>query len=54
MGPLRCVVANLLEDVAAHGFVPNGGRCYYLNRSQPPVLAAMVMEIFQVRAEHVY
>lgn len=24
------------------GFVPNGARIYYLNRSQPPLLAQMV------------
>lgn len=25
--------------VEAHGFVPNGLRTYYLNRSQPPLLS---------------
>ena len=28
--------------VEAFGFVPNGGRTYYLNRSQPPLLSDMV------------
>jgi alpha,alpha-trehalase len=28
--------------VDAFGFVPNGNRRYYLNRSQPPFLTAMV------------
>jgi alpha,alpha-trehalase len=27
------------------GFVPNGGRLYYLNRSQPPLLADMVLAL---------
>jgi hypothetical protein len=27
------------------GFVPNGARCYFLNRSQPPVLAAAVVAV---------
>ncbi|TYZ56929.1 hypothetical protein PybrP1_001912 [[Pythium] brassicae (nom. inval.)] len=38
----RGVVNNLLEYVAEYGFVPNGGRIYYLSRSQPPLLADMV------------
>ena len=38
----RDVTANLLHLAAAHGFVPNGARSYYLNRSQPPMLAQMV------------
>jgi len=28
------------------GFVPNGSRIYYLNRSQPPLLSLMVQAIF--------
>ncbi|TMW65913.1 hypothetical protein Poli38472_003678 [Pythium oligandrum] len=38
----RRVVKNLLEYVAEFGFVPNGGRIYYLDRSQPPLLSDMV------------
>jgi alpha,alpha-trehalase len=38
----RGVVNNLLEYVAEFGFVPNGGRIYYLTRSQPPMLSDMV------------
>lgn len=36
------VVNNLLDDVKLFGFVPNGGRVYYTDRSQPPVLSEMV------------
>lgn len=36
------VVGNLVDDVARYGMVPNGGRVYYLSRSQPPLLAYMV------------
>lgn len=32
-------VGTLLSLVEAHGFVPNGLRRYYLNRSQPPLLS---------------
>lgn len=35
------VVRNLLFLLDGHGFVPNGSRVYYLNRSQPPLLAPM-------------
>ena len=37
------MILNLLDDVNKFGFVPNGGRIYYLNRSQPPLLSEMVM-----------
>lgn len=36
---------NLLSLVSTYGFVPNGSRSYYLNRSQPPLLAPMVRDI---------
>lgn len=38
----RGVVNNLLEYASYLGFVPNGGRIYYLTRSQPPMLSDMV------------
>ncbi|KAK1934992.1 Trehalase [Phytophthora citrophthora] len=38
----RGVVNHLLEYVGEFGFVPNGGRVYYLTRSQPPMLSDMV------------
>ncbi|CAH0522175.1 unnamed protein product [Peronospora belbahrii] len=38
----RGVVNHLLEYVTEFGFVPNGGRIYYLTRSQPPMLSDMV------------
>ncbi len=43
----RGLVQNLLDDVANFGFVPNGGRIYYLNRSQPPLLSEMVMTLLE-------
>ncbi|KXH62301.1 trehalase [Colletotrichum nymphaeae SA-01] len=36
------VIENFLDLVEKLGFVPNGARIYYLNRSQPPLLAQMV------------
>lgn len=39
---VRGMLENLLSFVERYGFVPNGGRVYYLNRSQPPLLTLMV------------
>lgn len=36
------MVDNLLSLVNRYGYVPNGTRVYYLNRSQPPLLVLMV------------
>ncbi|KAF2087427.1 glycoside hydrolase family 37 protein [Saccharata proteae CBS 121410] len=36
------IVDNFLDLVRLFDFVPNGARLYYLNRSQPPLLAQMV------------
>jgi alpha,alpha-trehalase len=41
------VLRNLLDDVTNFGFVPNGGRIYYLDRSQPPLLAEMAVSIIE-------
>lgn len=38
----RNTIENFLDLVNRFGFVPNGARVYYLNRSQPPMLAQMV------------
>lgn len=35
-------IENFLDFIEQFGFVPNGARLYYLNRSQPPLLAQMV------------
>lgn len=41
------MVDNLLSMVQSFGFVPNGSRKYYLNRSQPPFLSEMVKTLVQ-------
>eukprot|EP00898_Chlorokybus_atmophyticus_P005456 jgi/Chlat1/5911/Chrsp4S06406 len=43
----RGVLSNLLSVVRQYGFVPNGSRVYYLNRSQPPLLSSTVLEYYQ-------
>lgn len=40
------LVRNLLYLVDTFGFVPNGGRQYYTNRSQPPLISAMVLAVW--------
>ncbi|KAH6634024.1 glycoside hydrolase family 37 protein [Chaetomium sp. MPI-SDFR-AT-0129] len=36
------IIENFLDFVDTIGFIPNGARLYYLNRSQPPLLSLMV------------
>ncbi|KAG0555208.1 hypothetical protein KC19_12G152100 [Ceratodon purpureus] len=40
------MVDNFLGIVDTHGFIPNGSRTYYENRSQPPFLGRMVRAVF--------
>ncbi|OAY59719.1 trehalase [Manihot esculenta] len=42
----KAIVTNLLSLVNIYGYAPNGSRVYYTNRSQPPLLSAMVYEIY--------
>ncbi|XP_058145162.1 trehalase [Dasypus novemcinctus] len=39
---VKGMLQNFLELVKTYGHVPNGGRVYYLQRSQPPLLALMM------------
>lgn len=45
------MVDNFLGLVQDFGFVPNGSRKYYLNRSQPPMLTLMVKEIVDAQGD---
>ncbi|ETM32154.1 hypothetical protein PPTG_18624 [Phytophthora nicotianae INRA-310] len=47
----RGIVNHLLEYVSDYGFVPNGGRIYYLTRSQPPMLSDMVKLVARLPAD---
>ncbi|KAG8687442.1 hypothetical protein FRC08_011963 [Ceratobasidium sp. 394] len=38
----RTTLLNFMDQIKAYGFIPNGGRKYYLNRSQPPVFIHML------------
>ncbi|KAG2498140.1 hypothetical protein HYH03_003898 [Edaphochlamys debaryana] len=47
----EALVRNLLHLVDVWGFVPNGARSYYTNRSQPPLLSAMVLSVWTAAAD---
>ncbi|KAK9759682.1 hypothetical protein K7432_017059, partial [Basidiobolus ranarum] len=41
-GTAKNMIENFLDLIDKYGFMPNGARIYYLNRSQPPLLTQMV------------
>nr|GMD99699.1 probable trehalase [Ipomoea batatas] len=41
------IVANLISLIDQFGYVLNGARAYYSNRSQPPLLSSMVVDIYK-------
>lgn len=43
---VKGMIENFLSMVERYGFVPNGGRVYYLMRSQPPLLIPMVAKYY--------
>ncbi|CAG9786382.1 unnamed protein product [Diatraea saccharalis] len=45
------MIENLLYLVDKLGYIPNGSRKYYLGRSQPPLLAAMVSSYFEATGD---
>ena len=47
-------VENMFHMINTYGFMPNGNRTYYLNRSQPPFLSLMVKDIFAVTKDLVW
>ena len=42
---MQGLIINLLAQVEARGFVPNGLRSYYCNRSQPPLLSQVAPRV---------
>ncbi|CEF66649.1 Trehalase [Strongyloides ratti] len=40
------IIRNFIYIVEKHGFIPNGGRVYYLSRTQPPFLTQMVYSYY--------
>lgn len=48
------MIENLLYLVEKLGYIPNGSRIYYLGRSQPPLLTAMVASYFAATGDIVW
>jgi len=46
------IVENFFIMIEKYGFIPNGFRIYYLNRSQPPFLSLMVQELAAAFRSH--
>ena len=44
-------IENMLYLIEKYGFMPNGNRTFYLNRSQPPFLSHMVRDFFEVTGD---
>lgn len=50
----RGVIDNIIWLVNQFGFMPNGGRAYYLNRSQPPLLILMALSYYKATNDFDY
>lgn len=48
------MIENFLSLVDRFGFIPNGGRVYYLQRSQPPLLTAMADIYYKKTKDHIW
>ena len=45
---VKQILDNLVYFIKQFGFIPNGSRVYYLNRSQPPFFPRMVMRFYEL------
>ncbi|KAK3153109.1 hypothetical protein QOZ80_2BG0167930 [Eleusine coracana subsp. coracana] len=45
------IALNLVYLVEKYGFVLNGARSYYTNRSQPPLLSSMILDIYKATGD---
>lgn len=50
----RGIIDNIISMVNEFGFMPNGGRLYYLNRSQPPMLILMALSHYKATNDFEY
>ncbi|KAI6204901.1 Trehalase [Aphelenchoides besseyi] len=48
---VRSILRNFIYIVERHGMIPNGGRIYYLARSQPPLLTGMFYEYYEATGD---
>lgn len=47
----RNMIENFVYIVNKYGFIPNGGRVYYLKRTHPPLLSGMVYAYYQASGD---
>jgi alpha,alpha-trehalase len=47
---VRELLENFIQFIDQYGFIPNGSRVYYLNRSQPPYFSQMCMRFYEFSA----
>lgn len=45
---VNATLQNFMDEIEDFGFIPNGGRTYYLDRSQPPLFVNMVYDYVSV------
>ncbi|KAI5988333.1 glycoside hydrolase family 37 protein [Pisolithus albus] len=45
---VNATLQNFMDEIDDFGFIPNGGRTYYLDRSQPPLFVNMVYDYVAV------
>jgi len=50
----RGMIDNIVSMVIRFGFMPNGGRVYYLNRSNPPMLVLMALSYYEATDDFEY
>ncbi|KAG1759295.1 glycoside hydrolase family 37 protein [Suillus occidentalis] len=48
---VNATLQNFMDEIEGFGFIPNGGRIYYLNRSQPPLFIHMVYDYVNVTGD---
>ncbi|KAG2368678.1 Six-hairpin glycosidase-like protein [Suillus spraguei] len=48
---INATLQNFMDEIEDFGFIPNGGRIYYLNRSQPPLFIHMVYDYVNVTGD---
>ncbi|THH06780.1 hypothetical protein EW145_g3851 [Phellinidium pouzarii] len=41
---VNATLQNFMDEIENFGFIPNGGRLYYINRSQPPLFIQMLAD----------
>lgn len=47
-------IENMFYLIEKYGFMPNGNRTYYLNRSQPPFLSHMVKDLYDCTGDRIW